>query len=61
LGILFTIGDLSSAIGPPLAYALLPLLGLGSIYLMGAGLYALMFVVALQFALAGSLARQVRG
>jgi MFS family permease len=61
LGILFTIGDLSSAIGPPLAYALLPLLGLGSIYLMGAGLYALMFVVALQFALGGPVVRQGRG
>ncbi|MFC1975122.1 MFS transporter [Chloroflexota bacterium] len=59
LGMLFTIGDLSSAIGPPLAYALLPWLGLGRVYLIGAGLYALMFVFALQFALAGSVPRRL--
>jgi MFS family permease len=50
LGILFTAGDLSSAIGPPLAYALMPLFGLGGIYLLSAGLYALMLLVALQWA-----------
>ncbi len=32
LGILFTVGDLGSAIGPPLAYALLPLSGIQGVY-----------------------------
>ncbi len=32
LGILFTVGDLGSAIGPPLAYALLPLSGIQWVY-----------------------------
>lgn len=46
LGLLFTTGDLASAIGPPLAYALIPRLGLGGIYLAGGILFAIMFVVA---------------
>lgn len=50
LGVLFTAGDLSSAIGPPLAYTLMPLFGLGGLYLLSAGLYALMLLVALQWA-----------
>lgn len=48
LGILFTVGDLASAVGPPLAYALIPVLGIRSIYLLGAGLFALMALVALR-------------
>ncbi len=51
MGILFTIGDLASAIGPPLAYGIIPLLGLGAIYLFGAGVLAVMFVVALWWAI----------
>lgn len=39
IGILNTVGDLGSAIGPPLAYALLPWLGLGGIYLICAGMF----------------------
>ncbi|MBN1992371.1 MAG: MFS transporter [Anaerolineae bacterium] len=50
LGMLFTTGDLASAIGPPLAYGLIPLFGLSGIYLLSAGLYALMFWVAWQWA-----------
>ena len=47
LGLLFTIGDLASAIGPPLAYALIPLLGTEGVYLLIAGVFASMFPVAL--------------
>jgi len=47
LGLLFTIGDLASAIGPPLAYALIPLLGTEGAYLLIAGVFASMFPVAL--------------
>jgi MFS family permease len=49
MGILFTIGDLTSALGPPLAYSMIPLIGINSIYLFGAGVFALMFVVALRW------------
>ena len=47
LGALFTIGDLASAVGPLLAYALMPLIGLENIYWLGAGLFASMFLIAL--------------
>lgn len=47
LGVLFTIGDLASAIGPPLAYALIPLVGISSLYLLVAGLFVSMFLVTL--------------
>jgi MFS family permease len=47
LGILFTVGDLTSAVGPPLAYALIPLLGIRGGYVLSAGLLAAMFIVAL--------------
>lgn len=47
LGILFTVGDLASAVGPLLVYAIIPLLGLSLIYLLSAGLFGLMFGVAL--------------
>jgi MFS family permease len=46
LGILFTVGDLTSAIGPPLAYALIPLLGIRGGYVLSAGLLAALFLVA---------------
>jgi MFS family permease len=48
LGLLFTVGDLASAVGPPLAYALIPLIGLKSVYWLSAGIFASMFLVALQ-------------
>ncbi len=46
LGLLFTVGDLASAVGPPLAYALIPLLGIGGGYLLSAGAFALMSFAA---------------
>ena len=50
LGWLFTTGDLASAIGPLLAYALIPWLGLSQIYLLAAGLFTTMLVVAWHWA-----------
>ena len=47
LGVLFTIGDLMSAIGPPLAYGLMPLFGIGGLYLLVAGLFVIMFMIIL--------------
>jgi MFS family permease len=41
LSIVFTFGDLGSAIGPPLALGLLPHIGLGNIYLLCAGIFGL--------------------
>jgi MFS family permease len=49
LGILYTVGDLASAIGPPLAYALLPLIGLSAVYGASAVLVGVMLLVALQW------------
>lgn len=46
LGVLFTVGDLASAVGPPLAYALIPIIGIKVIYLLIAGLLGCMFFVA---------------
>ena len=50
LGWLFTTGDLASAIGPLLAYALIPWLGLNQVYLLAAGLFATMLAVAWRWA-----------
>ena len=36
LGLLFTTGDLGSAIGPLLAFALIPLVGIQNLYLLAA-------------------------
>ena len=57
LGILFTVGDLTSAVGPPLTYGvplfglgtigLIPLLGLRGVYMLSAGIFAAMFLVTL--------------
>ena len=49
LGLLFTLGDLGSAVGPPLAYALIPLLGLRGNYVLSAALLLPMFLTALWF------------
>lgn len=51
MGILFTVGDLTSAIGPPLAYSLIPYLGLPMIYLVSMGIVSLMFLAALWWAI----------
>jgi MFS family permease len=47
LGILFTFGDFTSAIGPPLAFVLIPLTGIKTLYLLSAVLFAAMFLVTL--------------
>ncbi|MEJ2749180.1 MAG: MFS transporter [Anaerolineae bacterium] len=46
LGILFTVGDLGSAIGPPLAYALLPLWGIQGVYWLCVGALGIMLLVS---------------
>ncbi|MCP4424253.1 MAG: MFS transporter [Chloroflexi bacterium] len=48
LGILFTVGDLGSAIGPPLAYALLPTWGTQGVYWLCAALLGLMLLAAMR-------------
>jgi len=45
LGILFTAGDLASAIGPPLAFALIPLINIRGIYALSGSLLALLLLV----------------
>jgi MFS family permease len=45
LGILYTVGDFTSAIGPPLAYGLMPLIGIKSLYALIAALFVCMFFV----------------
>lgn len=47
LGILFTVGDLGSAIGPPLAYGLLPLWGIQGVYRLCVVLLGMMLLAAL--------------
>ena len=48
LGALFTFGDFASAIGPPLAYAMMPFVGIKTLYLASAGLFAIMFLKSFQ-------------
>jgi MFS family permease len=48
LGVLFTFGDFASAIGPPLAYGLMPLVGINTLYLSSAGLFTVMFLMSIQ-------------
>ena len=47
LGLLFTFGDFTSAIGPPLAFALIPLTGIKTLYLASAVFFAAMLIVTL--------------
>jgi MFS family permease len=49
IGLLHTAGDLGSAIGPPAAYALMPWIGLGGVYLLCAGLFAAGLALAMLF------------
>ncbi|NCF66578.1 MAG: MFS transporter [Chloroflexi bacterium] len=49
LGLLYTIGDLGSAIGPPLAFALLPIWGISGLYWLNAFLFALLLLVSLRW------------
>jgi len=55
VGILQTGGDLGSALGPPLAYLLIPLVGLPGVYRVCAGLFALSLVVVAGISKAGVL------
>lgn len=54
LGVLFTVGDLMSAIGPLLAYALIPVIQLRGVYILGASLYASIFLVTLWLSIKSS-------
>ena len=49
IGVLHTAGDLGSALGPPVAYALLPAIDLPGVYLLCAGLFAAGLVLTLRF------------
>jgi MFS family permease len=49
LGILFTVGDLASAVGPPIAYLLLPIIGLDSVYGIAAILISIMLLITLNW------------
>ena len=49
IGLLHTAGDLGSAIGPLAAYALMPWIGLGGVYLLCAGLFAVGLALAMLF------------
>jgi MFS family permease len=51
LGMLFTIGDLMSALGPLLAYALIPIIQIRGVYILAGSLYALVFFLSLRLAL----------
>jgi MFS family permease len=51
LGVLFSVGDLGSALGPPLAYALIPAWGARGVYWLAASLFGLMLLIALRWAL----------
>jgi len=47
IGLLHTVGDLGSAVAPPVAYALLPWIELSGVYLVSAGLFAVGLVLTL--------------
>jgi MFS family permease len=49
IGVLHTAGDLGSAIGPPVAYALMPVMGLHGVYLICAGLFGAALALVLWF------------
>jgi len=57
LGVVFTVGDFGSAIGPPLGLALIPFVGLGSLY----RLCALIFVLVGLFALSWAVKEKQKG
>jgi MFS family permease len=50
IGLVHTVGDLGSAVGPPVAYAMLPGMGLPGVYLLCAGLFAAGLILVLWFA-----------
>jgi MFS family permease len=57
LGMLFTIGDLMSALGPLLAYALIPIIQIRGVYILAGSLYALVFFLTLRLAFKLKIAR----
>lgn len=61
LGLLFTIGDFGSAIGPPLAYALIPLWGVLGVYWLSASLFGLMLLLALHWSVRQAALGQLPG
>ena len=46
LGIVFTIGDVGSALGPPLALILVPIISVAGVYKICAGLFGLAGIFA---------------
>ncbi len=50
LGVMFTFGDFASAMGPLLAYALIPLIHIEGIYIVASSLFTVMFFVILWLA-----------
>lgn len=51
LGLLFTLGDLANAVGPPLAYALIPIIQIRGIYWVSSCLFAIFFLLSLIWSL----------
>lgn len=47
VGLLYTLRDLGATVGPPIALSLTPLIGLGRVYRLTAGLLAAALLVAL--------------
>lgn len=54
LGLLYMVGDLGSAIGPLLAFALIPLWDISGLYWFSALMFALLLILALFWAFKGS-------
>jgi MFS family permease len=57
MGVLFTVGDFTSAIGPLLAYALIPIVGLRVLYVLNGAVLAVMMLVAVGWAIHSSRRR----
>ena len=53
IGLLHTVGDFGSAVGPSIAYALLPWIGLHGVYMLCAVLYLVSFALVLRFSRPG--------
>ena len=49
IGMVHTAGDLGSALGPPIAYALLPIIDLSGLYLMCAFIFATQIIPVLRY------------
>jgi MFS family permease len=60
LGMLFTLGDLGSAVGPPLAYALIPVLGIRGNYLLSAAALLAMLCAATRLASRSASGQELR-